>query len=168
MPLDNVIGGRAGMIVHACIGQMKKTEANGTQRIYARLAGGLFVGAILVAFGGGSVVSRIAGNGNLRGNSSKDCSIGTVIPSGTLKCGDLGFKQRSARHWTVCNPEVSQQVPGPNRDDFNLADSFVALVVRMCGFVRLHLYLTARASTGAGLINVESLNDLVRSLANTT
>jgi hypothetical protein len=50
---------------------------------------------------------------------------------------------------------------------FSLGDSFVALMVRMCGFVRLHLYIAAQ-NMGAGLSNAETLADLIRSIASTT
>jgi hypothetical protein len=48
-----------------------------------------------------------------------------------------------------------------------LGDSFLALVVRMCSFVRLHLYISARGA-GAGSITGEPLSDLIRTIAGTT
>ena len=39
-------------------------EVNQAQRTYARLAGILMLGAILVAIGGGAILSNIAGSGN--------------------------------------------------------------------------------------------------------
>jgi integrase len=39
-------------------------ELNQAQRAYARLAGILMLGAIVIAIGGGSILSNIAGNGN--------------------------------------------------------------------------------------------------------
>ena len=42
---------------------IEKTEAEKTQRTDARLAGNLFVGVILIALVGGSILSHIAGDG---------------------------------------------------------------------------------------------------------
>ena len=50
---------------------------------------------------------------------------------------------------------------------FTLGDSFLALNVRMCSFVRLHLYVSARG-TGAASIPGELLSDLMRTIAGTT
>jgi hypothetical protein len=50
---------------------------------------------------------------------------------------------------------------------FSLGDSFLALVVRMCGFVRLHLYISAQ-TVGAGPIPAQALSDLIRSIAGVT
>jgi len=50
---------------------------------------------------------------------------------------------------------------------FFLGDSFLALVVRMCGFVRLHLYLSAQTA-GAGTSAAQQLTDLIRSIAGAT
>jgi hypothetical protein len=49
---------------------------------------------------------------------------------------------------------------------FSLGDSFLALRVRMCGFVRLHLYISARGA-GAESIAGEALSDLIRTIAGT-
>jgi hypothetical protein len=58
-----------------------------------------------------------------------------------------------------------------------LGDSALGLVVRMCGFVRLHFYLAAHDlaghdlalhGAGAGSGNPEAMADLVRSIAGTT
>ena len=50
-------------------------EGTQTQRTYARLAGALLLGAILIALCGGTVLSHIAGGQNLRRNCSQDCRI---------------------------------------------------------------------------------------------
>jgi transposase len=49
---------------------------------------------------------------------------------------------------------------------FTLGDSFLALIVRMCSFVRLHLY-TSAPGAGAGSIPGELLSDLMRTIAGT-
>ena len=43
--------------------EIENAEAEKTQRTYARLAGILFLGVILIALVGGSILSRVAGEG---------------------------------------------------------------------------------------------------------
>jgi hypothetical protein len=50
---------------------------------------------------------------------------------------------------------------------FSLADSFLGLIVRMCSFVRLHLYVSAQGA-GTGSIPRELLSNFVRTVATTT
>jgi len=50
---------------------------------------------------------------------------------------------------------------------FSLVDSFLALLVRMCGFVRLHLYISSR-TVGTGSATAEPLSNLMRAIASTT
>ena len=47
---------------------------------------------------------------------------------------------------------------------FNLGDSFLAMLVRMCGFVRLHYYLAPQTGSLSG----EQLSDLLRTIAGAT
>jgi len=50
---------------------------------------------------------------------------------------------------------------------FSLGDSFLALIVRMCGFVRVNLYASAQ-TVGAGMTAVQSPSDLMSSIADIT
>jgi hypothetical protein len=50
---------------------------------------------------------------------------------------------------------------------FTVGDSFLALVVRMCGFVRLHYYTSAQTLEG-GTLPTQALADLMRNIANAT
>jgi len=145
----------------------EQTDVTQTQRTYARLAGGLFLGAIAVALGAGLVLSHIAGSGTFAETAARIATserIYRIALSGslivTLSSALLAF----ALYVTLkpVNHHLAQLAM-----IFTLGDSFVALIVRMCGFVRLHLYLTAQ-STQAGLINAETLTDLLRSIASTT
>ena len=47
--------------------EIENAEADKTQRTYARLAGFLFLGVIIIALGGSFVLSRVAGSDPLRG-----------------------------------------------------------------------------------------------------
>lgn len=50
---------------------------------------------------------------------------------------------------------------------FSLNDSFLAVIVRMCGFARMHLYVSAQ-TTGAGPDAAQALVDLMRTIGSTT
>jgi hypothetical protein len=43
--------------------ELKSAVADKTQRTYARLAGCLFLAVLILAFGGGSILSHVAGSG---------------------------------------------------------------------------------------------------------
>jgi len=145
----------------------ERAEVSQTQRTYARLAGGLFLGAILVALGGGSVLSHIAGYGTFAETAARIAAserlyrlaLSSVVIV-TLSSALLAFAL-----YVTLKPVDS--LLAQLAMIFSLGDSFVALLVRMCGFVRLHLCISAQ-STGAGLVNAETLTDLIRSIANTT
>jgi hypothetical protein len=142
-------------------------EVNQAQRTYARLAGILMLGAIVIAIGGGAILSNIAGKGNFAETAARIAaserlyrlalsSVLIVTLSSTL----LAF----ALYVTVkpVNSLLAQLGM-----IFTLGDSFLALIVRMCSFVRLHLYMSARGA-GAGSIPGELLSDLMRTIAGTT
>ena len=69
-------------------------EVNQAQRTYARLAGILMLGAILVAIGGGAILSNIAGSGD--------------------------FEQHAPCLRALCDVEASQQSAGPARNDLHV------------------------------------------------
>ncbi len=145
----------------------EKMEVNQTQRTYARLAGVLLLGAIFVALGSGSVVSHIAGNGTFAETAARIAAserlyrlaLSSVVIV-TLSSALLAF----ALYATLkpVNSLLAQLAM-----IFSLGDSFLALTVRMSGFVRLHLYISAH-NAGAGSIHAEIFADLIRSIANTT
>jgi hypothetical protein len=145
----------------------ENAEAGRTQRTYARLAGILFLGAILLAIGGGVVLSRIAGGGGFAETAARVAaserlyraalaSILVVTLSSTLLAFALYVTLRPVNRLLAQLGMI-----------FSLGDSFLALAVRMCGFVRLHLYLSAQAA-GAGSATAEPLSELVRTIAATT
>ena len=138
-----------------------------TQRTYARLAGALLLGAIIIALGSGAVLSHIAGDGTFAETAARiiaserlyRAALSSVMVV-TLSSSLLAFAL-----YVTLKPISSSLAQLAMI--FSLGDSFLALMVRMCSFVRLHLYLTAQ-STGAGSLNAEALTDLVRSVASTT
>jgi hypothetical protein len=142
-------------------------EVNQAQRTYARLAGILMLGAIVIALGGGAILSNIAGNGNFAETGTRVAaserlyrmalsSVLIVTLSSTLLAFALYVTLKPINSLLAQLGMI-----------FTLADSFLALIVRMCSFVRLHLY-TLAPSAGAGSISGELLSDLIRTIAATT
>jgi hypothetical protein len=138
-----------------------------TQRTYARLAGVLLLGAIFIALGSGAILSHIAGDGTFAETAARiaaserlyRAALSSVVIV-TLSSSLLAF----ALYVTLkpINSLLAQLAM-----IFSLGDSFLALMVRTCGFVRLHLYISVQ-SAGAGSLNAEALTDLVRGVASTT
>ncbi len=142
-----------------------EAEVSGAQRAYARLAGILFLGAITIAIGGGVILSNIAGNGTFPETAARIAAserlyrvaLSSVVIV-TLSSALLAF----ALYVTLKPVNTLLAQLGMI---FSLEDSFLALMVRMCSFVRLHLYISAQ---GVGAMNREALSDLIRTIANTT
>jgi hypothetical protein len=145
----------------------ENTEVNRAQRTYARLAGILLLGAIIIASGGGAILSHIAGNGTFAETAARIAaserlyrvalsSVVLVTLSSTLLAFALYVTLKPVNSLLAQLGMI-----------FSLGDSFLALIVRMCSFVRLHLYISARGA-GAGSITGEPLSDLIRTIAGTT
>ena len=142
-------------------------EVNSTQRTYARLAGILMLGAIVIAIGGGAILSNIAGNGNFAETAARIAaserlyrlalsSVLIVTLSSTLLAFALYVTLKPVNSLLAQLGMI-----------FTLGDSFLALIVRMCSFVRLHLD-TSAPGAGAGSIPGGPLSDLIRTIAGTT
>jgi hypothetical protein len=137
------------------------------QRKYVRLAGILLLGAIIFAIGSGAVLSNIASNGSFAETTARIAaserlyraalsSVVIVTLSSTLLAFALYVTLKPVNNLLAQLGMI-----------FSLADSFLALIVRMCSFVRLHLYVSARDAS-AGSITGELLSDFVRAIAATT
>jgi Domain of unknown function (DUF4386) len=147
--------------------EIENAEADKTQRTYARLAGFLFLGVIIIALGGGFILSRVAGSGTFAETAKRIAAserlyrvaLSTVVIA-TLSSALLVF----ALYATLrpVNSLLAQLAM-----IFSLGDSFLALVVRMCGFVRVHLYISAQ-TVGAGTIATQALADLINNIAGAT
>jgi hypothetical protein len=142
-------------------------EVNQAQRTYARLAGILMLGAIVIAIGGGVILSNIAGNGNFAETAARIAaserlyrlalsSVLIVTLSSTLLAFALYATLKPVNSLLAQLGMI-----------FTLGDSFLALIVRMCSFVRLHLY-TSAPNPGTASISGELLSDLIRTIAGTT
>jgi hypothetical protein len=147
--------------------EIENAEADKTQRTYARLAGFLFLGVIILALGSGFILSHVAGSGTFVETAKRIAAsehlyraalAGAVIVS--LSSALLAF----ALYATLkpVNSLLAQLAM-----IFSLGDSFLALVVRMCSFVRVHLYVSAQ-SVGDGTVAAQALADLMRTIADAT
>jgi hypothetical protein len=145
----------------------ENADVNQAQRMYAKLAGILLLGAIIIAIGGGAILSNIAGNGTFTKTAARIAaserlyrvalsSVVIVTLSSTLLAFALNVTLKPVDSLLAQLGMI-----------FSLGDSFLALIVRMCSFVRLHLYISARGA-GAGSITGETLSDLIRTIAGST
>jgi hypothetical protein len=142
-------------------------QAGKSQRTYARLAGILFLGVIIIALVGGSILSRVAGSGTFAETAARIAASErlyrvalSAVLTATLSSTLLAF----ALYATL---RPVNRLLAQIAIIFSLEDSFLALIVRMCGFVRMHLYVSAQA-VGAGPIAAQALADLMRTIAGTT
>jgi hypothetical protein len=134
--------------------EIENAEADKKQRTYARLAGFLYLGVIVIALGGGLILSHVAGSGTSAETAKRIVASERLYRVGlsavvivTLSSAVLAF----ALYATLkpVNSLLAQLAM-----IFSLQDSFLALVVRMCGFVRLHLYISAQM-VGADAVAAE-------------
>lgn len=145
----------------------ESAEAGTTQRTYARLAGILYLGVILFAFVGGLVLSRVTGNGTFAEMAARVAAserlyrlaLSTVVIA-TLSSALLAFALYATLRPVNCLLAQLAMI-------FSLEDSFLALIVRMCGFARLHLFVSAQG-VGFGPIAAQELADLMRTIAGIT
>ena len=148
--------------------EIDRAEASRTQqRQYARLAGFLFLAVILVAFAGGFILSRITGSGTFAQRATRIAAsehlyrVGlSMIVMVSLGSALLAFSlYATLRHVNNLLAQLAMI--------FALGDSFLALIVRMTGFVRVHLYASAQTAE-AGMIAVQPFSDLMSTIADLT
>lgn len=146
---------------------MSFTEADNTQRTYARLAGFLFLWEILLVLVSGFILSHVAGAGTFAETSKRIAASEhlyraalSIVVIVTLSSAVLAF----ALYATLkpVNRLLAQLAM-----IFWLGDAFVAMVVRMCDFVKLHLSISAQ-TVGPKAATAETFADLMRSIAATT
>jgi len=138
-----------------------------TQRRYARLAGILFLAELVLAFGGGSILSHVAGSGGFAEIAARIAASERLYRAGlsTVVIATLGSVLLDFALYATLRPVNS--LLAQLAMIFILEDSFLALVVRMCGFVRAQIYASAETG-GAGTTGAQALNDLMRSIAGAT
>lgn len=138
-----------------------------SQRTCARIAGFLYIAEIVFVLVGGFFLSRIEGNGTFAETARRiaasehayRAALSTVVIV-TLCSIVLGFTL-----YVTLRPV--HRLLAQLGMIFWLADSFLGLVVRMCSFVQVHLYLSA-LTAGPGASAAEGFFDLVRNMGRTT
>jgi Domain of unknown function (DUF4386) len=147
--------------------EVENTERGNTQRTYARVAGFLFLAEIIMALGSGFILSRIAGTGTFAETAKRiagsehlyRAALSTVVIV-SLSSAILAFTL-----YVTLKPVNS--LLAQLAMIFSLGDSFLALVVRACGFVRLQ-FLISPQTVRAETVSAEAFSDLIRSLAGAT
>jgi hypothetical protein len=138
-----------------------------TQRAWARLAGLLFLAAIFIAFGAGSVLSHIAGSGTFLETAARIAASERLYRAALSSMALVSFSSALLAFALYATLKPLNSLLAQLAMIFSLADSFLALVVRMCGFVRLHLYISAQSAATAP-VSAQAFSDLMRSIAATT
>ncbi len=147
--------------------EIENADAWKTQRTYARLAGVLFLGVIVIAFAGGSLISRVAGSGTFAETAARIAASERLYRVGlsTVLIATLGSTLLAFALYATLRPV--NRLLAQLALLFTLEDSFLALIVRMCSFARVHLYVSAQ-SVGAGPIAAQALVNLMRTIGGTT
>jgi hypothetical protein len=146
---------------------VEDVRAERTQRIYARLAGLFVLMAIILAFSGGDILSRIAGSGTFEEIAHRIAvgervyRVGLSLQLMAILSGALLFFALYATLKPV-NSLLAQLAM-----ILSLVDTPLGLLVRMCGFVRAQVYISAH-QLGAGTIPQQALSDLMRNIATIT
>jgi Domain of unknown function (DUF4386) len=145
----------------------EQAEGYKTQWIYARLAGFLLLGVIILAFGAGFMLSRIAPGGTFAETAQQIAASQHLYRAAlsAVVIVSLGSALLAFALYATLKPVNG--LLAQLALVFTLADSFLALVVRMCSFVRMHLYLSVQP-VRTEPIAAQSLAELMRTIANTT
>lgn len=146
---------------------MSLAEPDNTQRVYARLAGFLFLWEIILVLISGLILSHVEGTGTLAETSHRIAASEhlyraalSIVLIVTLSSALLAF----ALYATL---KPVNRLLAQLGMIFWLGDSFLGLVVRMCSFVSLHFDVSAQTDVG-GTVTARALADLMRSIAATT
>ena len=125
---------------------IESPEGEKAQRTYARLAGFLLLAVIVIALGSGVVLSRVAGSGTFA-ETAKRIAASEHLYRAALAAAvivSLGSALLAFALYATLKPV--NRLLAQLAMIFTLQDSFLALVVRMCAFVRVHLYLSAQSA----------------------
>jgi MFS family permease len=147
--------------------EIGNTEANEAQRKYGRLAGCLYLGVIIAALAGGLILSHVAGSGDFDETAKRIVASGHLYRLGLSIAVIASFGSALLAFTLYATLKPVDSLLAQLAMIFCLGDSFLALVVRMCGFVRVQLYVTPQTD-GAGMITVQTLVDLMRKIGGTT
>jgi len=145
--------------------EIDRAEASRAQRTYARLAGSLFLAEIIVALAGGLILSRVAGSGTFAGRVMRIAASEHLYRMGLsmMVIVSLGSALLAFALYATLRPV--NRLLAQLAMIFALEDSFLALIVRMCEFVRVHLYASAQT---VGFNTAQVLSDLMSTIADIT
>src|SRR5271170_3996539 len=93
---------------------------NQAQRTYARLAGTLMLGAIVIAIGGSAILSNIAGNGNFAETAARIVARERLYRVALSMVLIVTLSSTLLAFALYVDAEASQQSPGPARDDLHV------------------------------------------------
>jgi hypothetical protein len=146
---------------------METTDAALVQRRYARFAGFLLLGVIAVAVGAGAMLSHLAGDGPFAETAARIAASehwyrGALAALVVVSLGSACLAFALYVTLRPVSPTVALLAM-----IFGLADSLLALVVRMSGFVKVQLYVSA-LTAGDGQAAVRQLADLMETIAGVT
>src|SRR5215469_10041453 len=146
--------------------EIDKAETSRLQRTYARLAGFLFLAVIALALAGGSILSHVAGGGTFAERAARIGASEHLYRLGLsmILIVSLGSVLLAFSLYATLRPV--NRLLAQLAMIFALGDSFLALIVRMCGFVRVHLY--ASEQTVGGMTAVQTLSELMSNIADIT
>jgi hypothetical protein len=113
---------------------------NRTQRTYARLGGIPMLGAIFLAAGGGAIVSNIAGKGDFTETATRIAASEHLYRVALLSVLIVTLSSTLLAYALYVTLKPVDRLLAQLGMIFTLADSFLGLIVRMCSFVRVHLY----------------------------
>lgn len=147
--------------------RVEDAQTGRSQRTYARIAGFLMLGIIILAFVGGFILSRVAPSGTFAETAERIAASKHLYRAAlsTVVMASLGSALLAFALYATLKPVNS--LLAQLALIFTLGDSFLALVVRMCSFVNVHLYLSTQ-TLRAELITAQSLAELMRTVANNT
>jgi hypothetical protein len=142
-------------------------DAGKTQRAYARVAGALFLGVILFAFAGGSMLSQVAGSGTFAETAARIAASERLyrVALSAVLIASLSSTLLAFALYATLRPV--NRLLALLAMIFSLEDSFLGLIVRMCGFARLHFFVSAQ-TPGAAPLDAQAMSDLMHTIAATT
>jgi hypothetical protein len=145
----------------------RNDESGKPERNHARVAGQLFLWTILLGLIGGFILSQVAGSGTFAETAARLAASERPyrVALTTMVMASLSSTLLALALYATLRPvnRLLAQVALV----FSLEDSFLALIVRMCGFVKLHFYLSVHAM-GVESIFGQALVDLMRTVEGTT
>jgi|SRR5215510_3404522 len=147
--------------------QIERASVERTQRIYARVAGILFLWLIVNILVSTLTFPHIPVSGTFAETAERIAASEHLYRLGLLSevIETLSAVMLAFALYVTLKPVHS--LFALLATIFYLQDSFLAGVVHMCGFVRLHLYTSVQPS-GAGTVLAQTLVDFTRSIAGAT